>query len=670
MSDDHEDRGSDDVAPTDGSGVEGRVAGAMASFATHVRPEGAAWERIDERLDARSARPFALTRSGVSPRRPVLVAAAIVVLVVLAGSIVVRARTTDLEVQVATGTTGAEQVAIVAVTADSRLVELGLDGRERRELYRVPDDGSRLEGRIGVSPHDGVVYVARTRPSGTCPVLGSRGEASVPQIVAVPYAGGDPAVVVDAGYDPDVDPATGRLTYLAPAASDGCSSGEDTEIGLFDPASRATMTLGRADSASGATPAGPTALSIDLPWAVPSQVRWSPAGDAVWSLVHYGSGVDMRALVRTRVSFDGADFTPGSTEVLLRATALQASTTDAGPSAGFTDELFALTSFSPVVESDHTDSFVGIARGGTVGGLVASRWSLRTLEPGNMVIGYGSVGEIDASQLGASPFVEGDVDVDASTGDLVVVAGASTGAGILEPPVELHTAGPDTTTSPGVDPEPTSVVAGSAGSKADGVLVVIQGGKTRVVTDGIVSATWIRTVDDALVVATTPTTAFPPGTTGTIPPESVPSTGVEVEPTPGTPPPGVILPAPTTEVPADAVEGSERPDDAAAITDAFRAFFEQGDQAALEGSGILEPALDEGAKTVPNGGKGVTVTIDAITFTGDDEAEVRFRLDQSGNFFTAATIGSAVFVDGRWKVSAATMCTLLSRVRIACPTAP
>jgi len=82
---------------------------------------------------------------------------------------------------------------------------------------------------------------------------------------------------------------------------------------------------------------------------------------------------------------------------------------------------------------------------------------------------------------------------------------------------------------------------------------------------------------------------------------------------------------------------------------------------------VLEPALEEGAESVPAGGVGLTLTVTAIRFTGPDAAEVDFTLDKDGAYFTAATVGTAERIDGRWMVSAETMCTLVSRVGIACP---
>ena len=191
-----------------------------------------------------------------------------------------------------------------------------------------------------------------------------------------------------------------------------------------------------------------------------------------------------------------------------------------------------------------------------------------------------------------------------------------------------------------------------------GALVVGEGSQSRVVASGVVSAAWVWS--EARPIDTPPGTAEPvevPDSTVTD------STVPEQDPTDGPLEDGQPDGEPSMPLAPD----RERTDDAVAIRDTFAAFFEQGDRSALEGSDVLEPSMQEGAESVPEGGVDVTVTIAAIRFTGTDEAEVDFLLDQSGRSFTAPTRGTAVRLDGRWLVSAATMCILLGRVQIPCP---
>ena len=619
---------------------ERRVAGALSAYGEQVRPDLAAWNRIDARLDARGA-----SRAD-GGRRPLLAAAA-AVLIVLAGAVVVLARSADDEVQVATAPTGDEQLAILALTDDQRLVELGPDGAERREIYRSPDDGTRLVGSLAASPRDGVIYVERTLArSGPCGDVGIGGGGErVGQIIAVPYAGGEPHVVVAAGHQPDVDRATGRLAYLTPPDGTDCLGPDAFDLAVLDPATGSTAGVAVA-----------TASATDGTRVV--QPRWSVSGDDVYTLIASGSGIPHRTVVR--VGFDG-------TEIVDAETTLTSVVVGGSSPTG----LVGVSSIDPIdPRSDEGDSLVtaGPSAGGT-GAVQVVEWAKEPIGPADgWTISTSPVAFFDPSVLGTEPLMTSEVEVDRDSGAILLTAEGSGAAGATG--AEAMSSSDGSSTSPGTTPAaetttPESTTLGRVvvplptGSST--YLFVAEGGQPRVVARGVVAATWIRTDGTSLVDAP-PVTVRPPEP-GRTEPGTFPGTTPTTAPNAGTVPPN-------TPVPVDVVGSSDRPDDAAAVADAFRSYFEQGDQSALEGSGILEPAIDEGAKTVPNGGKGVTVTIDAITFAGEDSAEVRFRLDQNGNFFTAATTGSAVFVDGRWKVSAATMCTLLSRVQIPCPTAP
>jgi hypothetical protein len=197
------------------------------------------------------------------------------------------------------------------------------------------------------------------------------------------------------------------------------------------------------------------------------------------------------------------------------------------------------------------------------------------------------------------------------------------------------------------------------GHEHDGILVIWDGSQSYAVPGAYDSVAWVRVPTPIPVEE--PTTEPPaPGTT-VLPATSVPSVATSIAPTVGTEPPGVIL-DPTAGAPGD---GSP---EAAAVAQAYRDFFEQGARSALQGSGVLEPAIQSGSQTVDDGGKGVAVVFPGVRVTGDTTASVDFRLFQGTKEITAPTSGGAVFADGRWKVSAATMCTLLSRVSIPCPT--
>lgn len=644
--------------PDGETAIERRLTDAMASFGDRVRPGSDGWERIGERLEDRSGRrhPRAGNR-GTGPR-PVLVAAAIVVLVLITGSVVVTARSGGDDVQLAAGPTtevGArERLAIVAVTDDGRLVELGPDGVERREIYRPQGVGvGALRGPISVSPIDGTTYVEWVRPELMC---GEEvGTHAVGEIVAIPFDGGPPTVIEPIGRVPAYDAVHNRIAFSAPPDGRPCADRSDPTMvvvqDLDPPGVRAELPMG---DGSGSF----AALSL---W--PIDVTWTTSGDGLRVLADHGRFV-------TRISVDEADVTmrrmddlpvPGAMAIGDASTSEPPSPTpEDGPQDVVLAESIEALPSEPtdapgaerllVSAARHEQSWVDL-----VGAVSVPIGDVRVLEQVATPIPSGPDGQagvtveselaaqIDPTTTGTGPLWRSQVDRDPSSGLLLITASA----------VVAQTGVPTPPPAGSMDLQFSTSAVPSVS-----LLFVQDATGVHQLRDGIVAAAWFRTSEPT--PASTSTTSVPPlEVAGTAVPAPV---GTVVDPLPSMPATGVDGP--------HVVAGSERPGDAAAIVDAYRAFFEQGDQSALEGSGVLEPALDEGAKTVPNGGKGVTVTIDAISFRSDTEAEVRFRLDQSGNFFTAPAVGSAVVVDGRWKVSAATMCTLLSRVSIPCPTAP
>jgi hypothetical protein len=628
---------SDDEHGADHPGTddEHRVTSAMAAFGAQVRPDPGAWDQIDARIDDRVVRS---ARSGRSVpgagRRPLLGAAAAVVLLVVAGAVGVRARSTGDEVQVATAPIP-ESLSIVAVDTDGRLVELAADGTQQRVIYQpgatVSGEYSPLTGPIAVSPVDGTIYAERKAP---VQCENTAGSLPVGQIVAISYDDGTTEVVAPVGGDPAVLPGGDRLAYVTSPDRQPCTTlavapvvevvdlrtGAQGSFTPFDP-----LLLAERLRAEGTASGG-----VD-PWVAPAptvrDVAWHSDGTL---LVLVQPAQQSSPAQVQRVTLDGA-LGPSTVETLDVGRTLPT-----GP--------------APEGSALYADSIEPLVGGGrfVVGGKVREH------------IVYPDSTEAFSVENVLDVF---DTTFQPSDGDLIGTE------------VALHldeaTTGLIPLTVTGLSSDPTSgrlLVSVFGASAAGGNrLLLWDGSSLSVLGSGYQRAAWYRSPAPATPppsgVDTLPTitTSLPPGA-GTTSTSMHATTTMARSTTPPYPP--------TTLTPVDVVGTSERPDDAAAIVDAFRAFFERGDRAALEASGVLEPAFTEGEKTVPGGGQGVTVTIDAITFTGPESAEVRFRLDKDGSEFTAPTVGSAVFIDGRWKVSAATMCTLLSRVQIACPTVP
>lgn len=619
---------------------EQTVTRALAAHVAGVEPDPAAWACIEDRLDRGDVRRFGGGGRLGPTRRPALVAAVVVLFLVVAISVIVRGRATDGALEVATAPAASAELAIVALTDDGRIVELGLDGTERREIYApAADDPERyLTGPLAVSSVDGTIYVERRSLTqvdcgGSVAVRPAAG-----QIVAVPFAGGEPEVVVPVGGAPDVQPGSRRLAYTVPADGDACpESDDDWAVGVTDLDTGATgriaptgIDLLAVEAASGDLDA---AMQYDgLPAAMVAEVRWAGTGDALWLMAGYGPGLSSRAVMHLDLAIGMDTITADRMQLVVPGGPEPA---DGVPTS---DRLFGATAFA--VDHANGGGQPGRDRVVFAGGTRSVDVVDATLAlEGSADVGAGLDLVLEPGIIGAELLWASDIDIAPSGGQVLVTVGGTV-------------VGPSS--APGTGPAYADVVHTSAVTS----LVLLDGSEPRVLASGVTAAAWVSAAG----------TWRPAEPSGTVPPvDPVASTSPTIEALdPATP----RSPAGSIDVPAgpDPVAGSTRAEDVEAIRAAFVDFFEHGDRSALEGSGVLEPALEEGARTVPDGGQGVTVTIDRITFTGDASAVVEFRLDQDGTSFTAPTTGTAVHLDGRWKVSAATMCTLLSRVQIPCPT--
>ncbi len=128
-----------------------------------------------------------------------------------------------------------------------------------------------------------------------------------------------------------------------------------------------------------------------------------------------------------------------------------------------------------------------------------------------------------------------------------------------------------------------------------------------------------------------------------------------------TPPP----PAPPALPPA----GAEQPDDPtaakAAVTNTYQTVFTHGTDATLnasliEDSDSIKDALATTKANFPQAVDTVTVKVGDIVFTSKTEAALYFELDYTGGAMFGQQIGYAKLIDGTWKVSRDTMCTVLS----------
>ena len=238
-------------------------------------------------------------------RRPLLVAAAFVVAVLMVGAVAMWARTAGTEVELATSPATQQTLAILAVTEDGRLVELGPDGTEQREIYRPqagPDAVGQLTGPIAVSETDGVVYAERA-PRDRCgdeaALAGRTDVAAFPELVAIPIDGGDVRVIASAGAHPTYLPGRNWLAYVTPTNGQTCSAALDApelevlDLTSGDRGSHAVSAgmVGEA-TASGSAAVGGTPDAI-VPYEGPGSsmtpavvdLRWSSGGSSLFALV-------------------------------------------------------------------------------------------------------------------------------------------------------------------------------------------------------------------------------------------------------------------------------------------------------------------------------------------------------------------------------------------------
>lgn len=229
--------------------IAARIGHAFTEATEAIEPAPDGWERIAGRLDE----PVVIetNRAAASPMM-FLVAAAALVVVVLGATLAFRggsaseprvetlaAGTVPTSAFVAKavdpGSSGAP--AIVAVTADDRLVELDRDGREVRQIYAGPTLPTNvasaffLDGPIAVSPVDRTIYLERQVPN-ECDYAYVASYDTVGEIVAIPFAGGEPRVVVAAGTRPAISRDGNRLAYLAPGGGKHCD-GSHNEWSMY-----------------------------------------------------------------------------------------------------------------------------------------------------------------------------------------------------------------------------------------------------------------------------------------------------------------------------------------------------------------------------------------------------------------------------------------------------
>lgn len=95
----------------------------------------------------------------------------------------------------------------------------------------------------------------------------------------------------------------------------------------------------------------------------------------------------------------------------------------------------------------------------------------------------------------------------------------------------------------------------------------------------------------------------------------------------------------------------------AEVGENYRVFFEDGDPTLLEdGEELTEAIAALGALAPPPRTKSANVTV--VEFTGPDTANVTYDLIVDGEPALPGATGEAVLVDGVWKVSKNTFCTL------------
>ncbi|MEX2256003.1 MAG: hypothetical protein WEC34_11250, partial [Acidimicrobiia bacterium] len=131
--------------------------------------------------------------------------------------------------------------------------------------------------------------------------------------------------------------------------------------------------------------------------------------------------------------------------------------------------------------------------------------------------------------------------------------------------------------------------------------------------------------------------------------------------------------SPTSTVPATAEPPDQQEVARQAISDALRGAFGGGgpytsDEAIVGGMPIRGQAAVE-ARDANEGYIGVIVPrVNSVTLHESTVASVNFDLLIDGHVITANTNGEAVFVDGMWKITSETFCTVARRGSVTCPT--
>lgn len=149
------------------------------------------------------------------------------------------------------------------------------------------------------------------------------------------------------------------------------------------------------------------------------------------------------------------------------------------------------------------------------------------------------------------------------------------------------------------------------------------------------------------------------------PSATAPTTATTVVPVePSTTP--MTLPEATGPPPADQV--SARQQIQATLTFAFRGGSTAQRQASVEGGYPLGVTTEkELARQNASLVGTLTVRINQLRFLDQTHAALNFDLLLKGQPVTATTVGEAIFDSGRWRITRATVCTIIDRGSIPCP---
>jgi hypothetical protein len=749
---------SEDSTPS--SGTDARIADAFAALVEPIEPGPQAWSRIVMRIDDGAVKGDGVSRSRTL--RPIVVAAAVLAVVVLSASVVLLGRR-DQGTNVVTQpiAPSLRVPAIVAMTADGRIVELTADGQELRTIVALGSAAPAVDPTIRVSA-DGIVYFNRdVEPvAATCAeqIFGRIWMTS--EIVAVPLAGGAPRVVVPVGGAFDLSPDGRLLAYAGPEGTDRCldasqsllsvmevASGRRTQLAdrpfsAVGPASRLRWLSGGAEITGVASSwfhdRGPSYASIlrfvlhptepqapaqqimiasqdpdrqpdlgsngDEPIAMPGPlggtvVMANPAnaGDTsdLQATQRIDGAQDLVAVERTSSHAQGASRHHGLVVVRAQPDENRRGNHVSGinlPSTKLAELPAAASGFLQETSMDvvgarvlvttaETDD-IGDAGCCTVMGRrpPAGHWTAKPTHA--FVIESGRVTEIADGLVAAAWLPPGLARHGGGRDEAAAaVLPSTTGAPVAPPTVAVGTVPPLVTTN-GTCRGDTERQVGATlfAEAAKGLPAPVRGFAQRV-WDASSSCDPSFASGGAKVPGVQPPPYRPSIYEEVLAMLSVPPTidaqgryrwGGEVGP--------LVCPArPTLAVSADGAgwewrlpcdaevrrpgedQRDRRPADAQQVALAYERVF-NGDPSLLEGAVATADAQEQRA------GSPIAVEVRAIRWSGEDAAEVEFILRRDGYAVSPPSTGGAIRRDGVWKVTAATMCDVLARVQIPCPT--